>query len=125
MDSRTLDRWSKLCQCGWCERKRPLKDEWLRYLLVGKECERNFRGAAFLAPEAGPEGGIDNCLDRLRIGFGGQLLLAPLQPRDTMTQLTQPAAGIQKTMPPLLRQWYSRGNSGRPATDGHLHHLFE
>src|SRR6266542_4390108 len=80
MNSGSLNGRAELGQDSRSERKWRFKYQWLRYLLMRKEGERNLRRAAFLAPEACPEGSIYYGFNYARIGLWREMVFT-LRPR--------------------------------------------
>jgi hypothetical protein len=78
MDSGALDGGREPRKGNWGERERPLERQRLPCLLRRKEGKRNLGKVAFLAPEACPEGGVDDRLDCQSVWLWRYVLLSLL-----------------------------------------------
>src|SRR5262249_61591564 len=78
MDSGAFDGGREPRKGNGGERERPLERQRLPCLLGRKEGKRNLGKVAFLAPEACPEGGVDDRLDCQSVWLWGYVLLSLL-----------------------------------------------
>ena len=66
---------ASLASVAGAQRQRTFEDERLLVLLGRQVGERDLRHVALLAPEAGPEGGVDHFADHAFVGHGGDAWL--------------------------------------------------